>query len=63
MKLPIAVTYRIIDGAPVAIEKEYADIPVNEVARILFNEFKRQQKERSVKLAICKCTRTIKSVP
>ena len=46
MKLPIAVTYRIIDGAPVAIEKEYADIPVNEVARILFNEFKRQQKEK-----------------
>lgn len=46
MKLPIAVTYRIIDGDPVAIEKEYADIPVNEVARILFNEFKRQQKEK-----------------
>ena len=46
MKLPIAVTYRIIDGAPVAIEKEYADIPVNEVAHILFNEFKRQQKEK-----------------
>ncbi len=46
MKLPIAVTYRIIDGAPVAIEKEYADIPVNEVARILFNEFKRQQRDK-----------------
>ena len=46
MKLPIAVTYRIIDGDPVAIEKEYADIPVNEIARILFNEFKRQQKEK-----------------
>lgn len=46
MKLPIAVTYRIIDGDPVAIEKEYADIPVNEMARILFNEFKRQQKEK-----------------
>lgn len=46
MKLPVVVTYRIIDGAPVAIEKEYADIPVNEVARILFNEFKRQQKEK-----------------
>lgn len=45
MKLPIAVTYRIIDGDPVAIEKEYADIPVNEVARILFNEFKRQQRD------------------
>lgn len=46
MKLPIAVTYRIIDGDPVAIEKEYADIPVNEVARILFNEFKRQQRDK-----------------
>lgn len=46
MKLPVVVTYRIIDGDPVAIEKEYADIPVNEVARILFNEFKRQQKEK-----------------
>ena len=43
MKLPIAVTYRIIDGAPVAIEKEYADIPADEMARILF---KRQQKEK-----------------
>ena len=29
-----------------AIEKEYADIPVNEVARILFNEFKRQQRDK-----------------
>lgn len=46
MKLPIAVTYRIIDGDPVAIEKEYADIRVNEVARILFNEFKRQQRDK-----------------
>lgn len=46
MKLPIAVTYRIIDGAPVAIEKEYADIPADEMTRILFNEFKRQQKEK-----------------
>lgn len=44
MKLPIAVTYRIIDGAPVAIEKEYADIPADEMARILFNEFKKQHK-------------------
>ena len=46
MKLPIAVTYRIIDGAPVAIEKEYADIPADEMARILLKEFKRQQKEK-----------------
>ena len=46
MKLPVVVTYRIIDGDPVAIEKEYADIPVNEVARILLKEFKRQQKEK-----------------
>ena len=46
MKLPIAVTYRIIDGAPVAIEKEYADIPADEMARILLKEFKRHQKEK-----------------
>lgn len=46
MKLPLAVTYRIIDGAPVAIEKEYADIPADEMARILLKEFKRQQKEK-----------------
>lgn len=46
MKLPIAVTYRIIDGEPVAIEKEYAEIPAAEMARILFNEFKKQQKEK-----------------
>ena len=46
MKLPVVVTYRIIDGEPVAIEKEYADIPVNEVAHILFKEFKRQQREK-----------------
>ena len=46
MKLPVVVTYRIIDGAPVAIEKEYADIPADEMARILLKEFKRQQKEK-----------------
>ena len=46
MKLPIAVTYRVIDGAPVAIEKAYADIPADEMARILLKEFKRQQKEK-----------------
>lgn len=37
--VPISATYRIIDGEPVLISAEYADIPADVIARLLLRHF------------------------
>ena len=44
MKLPLEVTYRVGVGF---IEKKYYEVNAEDVARIFYDEFKRQQKETS----------------
>lgn len=39
--VPISATYRIIDGNPVMIDAEYADIPADLFARFLLQKFGR----------------------
>ena len=37
--VPISATFRIIDGEPVMIDAEYADIPADVFARFLLQKF------------------------
>ena len=43
MKLPLEATYRVGVGF---IDMKYYEVNAEDVARILFNEFKKQQKEK-----------------
>lgn len=43
MKLPLEATYRVGVGF---IDMKYYEVNTEDVARILFNEFKKQQKEK-----------------
>ena len=43
MKLPLEATYRVGVGF---VDMKYYEVNAEDVARILFNEFKRQQKEK-----------------
>ena len=38
-RIPVKATYRIIDGEPVMISAEYADIPADVIARLLLPRF------------------------
>lgn len=43
MKLPLEVTYRVGVGF---IEKKYYEVNAEDVARIFYDEFKRQQRDK-----------------
>ena len=38
-KIPVKATYRIIDGKPIKIAANYADIPADTIARLLIRGF------------------------
>ncbi len=39
MKIPVAAKYRIIDGEPVCVHQEFAEITPDEFARFLIRQF------------------------
>lgn len=38
-RIPVKATYRIIDGEPVMIDAEWADIPADEIARLFLRRY------------------------
>ena len=38
-RIPVKATYRIIDGEPVMIDAEWADIPADQIARMFLLRF------------------------
>lgn len=46
INVPIRATYRYIDGEMVMVDAEYADVPVDAVARLLGPAFRAAMREK-----------------